>query len=255
MPLRRPAISRPQPHCSLAPLVAFLLAACSSAPAVQHPSPAADIQAPRSVAPHTPLTGEQRRWVDSTLASLSLRQRIGQMVNIWVLGDYSNEHDSTYEQVVRWVEQDQVGGMTMSVGSPVEVAVKVNALQQRARVPLLVASDLEPGLGRLEGGVFLPSMLYGGSATVFPNAMAVGATGSDSLAYAAGHAIGREARAVGITVVFGPVADVNNNPANPVINTRSFGESPADVARLAAAWVRGLQDAGAMATVKHFPGH
>ncbi|NUS99109.1 MAG: beta-N-acetylglucosaminidase, partial [Gemmatimonadaceae bacterium] len=167
----------------------------------------------------------------------------------------TSEQDSSYQQVLRWVEQDHVGGMTMSVGSPVEVAVKLNALQKRARVPLLVASDLEPGLGRLEGGVFIPSMLYGGSATVFPNAMAVGATDSDSLAYAAAHAIGREARAVGIQVVFGPVADVNNNPANPVINTRSFGENPAAVARLSSAWVRGLQDGGAMATAKHFPGH
>ncbi|HEX8850176.1 MAG TPA: glycoside hydrolase family 3 N-terminal domain-containing protein [Gemmatimonadaceae bacterium] len=217
---------------------------------------AATPAAPRRVpSPDVPLTAAQTRWVDSTLASLSLRERIGQMVNVWVLGDFTNEGDPSYQQVLGWVEQDHVGGMTMSVGSPVEVAVKVNALQRRARVPLLVASDLEPGLGRLEGGVFIPSLLYGGSATVFPNAMAVGATDSDSLAYAAAHAIGSEARAVGIQVVFGPVADVNNNPANPVINTRSFGESPAAVARLSSAWVRGLQDAGAMATAKHFPGH
>ena len=193
--------------------------------------------------------------MDSTLASLPLRERIGQMVNVWVLGDYSSEQDPTYQQVLGWVEQDHVGGMTMSVGSPIEVAVKVNALQAKARVPLLVASDLEPGLGRLEGGVFIPSMLYGGSATVFPTAMAVGATDDDSLAYRAAYVIGREARAVGIQVVFGPVADVNNNPANPVINTRSFGESPAAVARLTSAWVRGIQDGGAMATAKHFPGH
>jgi beta-N-acetylhexosaminidase len=145
--------------------------------------------------------------------------------------------------------------MTMSLGSPIEVAAKINTLQSRARVPILVASDLEPGLGRLEGGIFVPYMLVGGSATVFPNAMAIGATGSDSLAYRAAYVIGREARAVGIQVVFGPVADVNNNPANPVINTRSFGENPADVARLTIAFIRGFQDAGAMATAKHFPGH
>lgn len=233
-----------------------MLAACvgKTRPALT-PADAA-IAPPAAVAPpETPLTAAQNHWVDSTLASLSLRERIGQMVNVWVLGDYTSEQDPAYQQVLGWVEKDHVGGMTMSVGSPVEVAVKLNALQKRARVPLLVASDLEPGLGRLEGGVFIPSMLYGGSATVFPNAMAVGATDSDSLAYAAAHAIGREARAVGIQVVFGPVADVNNNPANPVINTRSFGENPAAVARLSSAWVRGLQDGGAMATAKHFPGH
>ena len=208
-----------------------------------------------ALAPGTPLSDAQRRWADSTLASLTLRQRVAQMVSVWVLGDFSNERDSNYTQLVDWVERDGVGSMTMSVGSPVEVAVKVNALQQRARVPLLVQSDLEPGLGRLEGGIFVPSMLSGGSATVFPTNMAIGAADDDSLAYAAAFAIGREARAVGIHVVFAPVADVNNNPANPVINTRSFGESPAAVARLTADFVRGLQDAGAMATVKHFPGH
>jgi len=183
-----------------------------------------------ALSPDAPLASEQRRWVDSTLASLSLRQRVGQMVNVWVLGDYTNERDSSFAEVVRWVTEDGVGGMTMSLGSPIEVAAKVNVLQARARVPLLVASDLEPGLGRLEGGIFAPYMLVGGSATVFPNAMAIGATGDDSLAYRAAYIIGREARAVGIQVVFGPVADVNNNPSNPVINTRSFGESPSEVA-------------------------
>ena len=207
------------------------------------------------LAPGQPLSRAQQRWVDSTLASLTLRQRIGQMVSIWVMGDYANERDPGYVQLVDWIEKDGVGSMTMSVGSPIDVAVKLNALQRHTRIPLLVHSDLEPGLGRLEGGVFLPSMLYGGSATVFPTAMAMGAADSDSLTYRAGYAIGREARAVGIQVVFGPVADVNNNPNNPVINTRSFGESPQAVARLTADFVRGLQDAGAMATAKHFPGH
>ena len=254
MPSRLLAVSRHFVRRASLSIATVALAACT----VTNSSvaPAGAPAAPNQVAsPDIPLTAAQTRWVDSTLASLSLRERIGQMVNVWVLGDFTNERDSSYQQVLHWVEQDHVGGMTMSVGSPVEVAVKVNALQRHARVPLLVASDLEPGLGRLEGGVFIPSLLYGGSATVFPNAMAVGATDSDSLAYAAAHAIGREARAVGIQVVFGPVADVNNNPANPVINTRSFGESPAAVARLSSAWVRGLQDAGAMATAKHFPGH
>ena len=242
-------------------LVAIAFAAsCGRTPAVTTaiaPASLADV-APigaGALAPGLPLSGAQQRWVDSTLASLTVRQRIAQMVSIWVMGDFTNERDSSYEQLVQWIEQDGVGSMTMSVGSPIEVAAKLNALQRHARIPLLVHSDLEPGLGRLEGGVFLPSMLYGGSATVFPASMAMGAADNDSLTYAAAYAIGREARAVGIHVVFGTVADVNNNPANPVINTRSFGENPAAVGRLTADFVRGLQDAGAMATAKHFPGH
>jgi beta-N-acetylhexosaminidase len=177
------------------------------------------------------------------------------MVQIWVLGDYTNWEDSSFTQVRRAVTQYGVGGINMSLGSPIEVAAKINALQQLAAVPLLVASDLEPGLGRLVGGVHLPSLLPGGSATLLTTNMAIGATGREQDAYDAGRITGREARATGITVAFAPTSDVNNNPANPVINTRSFGEDPRAVARLAAAFVRGVQQQGVMATAKHFPGH
>ncbi|MEP6732849.1 MAG: glycoside hydrolase family 3 N-terminal domain-containing protein, partial [bacterium] len=108
---------------------------------------------------------------------------------------------------------------------------------------------------RLEGGVFTHYMMDAGGATVFPNAMAIAATGREQDAYDVGRAIGREAKAVGILMNFAPVVDVNNNPANPVINTRSFGEDPKQVARLSAAFVKGSQDAGVVATIKHFPGH
>jgi beta-N-acetylhexosaminidase len=255
-PLNRTAIRA----LALGFIAAASLSCGRNTPPATSASPAAATTSPPpagagKLAPGQPLTAAQRHWVDSTLASLTLRQRIAQMVSIWVMGDFANERDPGYAQLVEWIEKDGVGSMTMSVGSPIDVAVKLNALQQHAAIPLLVHSDLEPGLGRLEGGIFVPSMLYGGSATVFPTAMAMGAANDDSLTYAAAYAIGREARAVGIQVVFGPVADVNNNPANPVINTRSFGEDPAAVARLTSDFVRGLQDAGAMATAKHFPGH
>ena len=205
--------------------------------------------------PRTPLSATQREWVERTLASLTLRERAGQMVNIWVLGDYTNTNDSSFAEVLRWIQLDKVGGVTMSLGSPIEVAEKINAMQRAARVPLMVGADLEPNLGRLEGGVFTHYLMDAGGATVFPNAMAIAATGRDQDAYDVGRAIGREAKAVGIQMNFAPTVDVNNNPANPVINTRSFGEDARRVALLSAAFVKGSQDAGVVATIKHFPGH
>ena len=177
------------------------------------------------------------------------------MIHFWVLGDYTNTHDSTFAEALRWIRNDGVGGVTMSLGSPIEVAEKINAMQRAAKVPLMVAADLEPNLGRLEGGVFTHYLMDAGGATVFPNAMAIAATGRESDAFDVGKAIGREAKAIGILVNFAPTVDVNNNPSNPVINTRSFGEDPRRVAALASAFVKGSQEAGVVAAIKHFPGH
>jgi beta-N-acetylhexosaminidase len=207
------------------------------------------------LAPTTSLSPREQHWVDSTLGTLSLHDRVAQMVMIWMLGDYTSVGDSTYAQVIGWVERDHIGGVSMSLGTPMEVATKLNDLQRRSRVPLLVSADLEPGLGRLDGGVFAHYMLDAGGATVFPPQMAIAATYRDSDAYDVGRAIAEEGRAVGIHVNFAPVVDVNNNPANPVINTRSFGEDPKRVARLAALFVRGTIAGGQLATAKHFPGY
>jgi beta-N-acetylhexosaminidase len=198
--------------------------------------------------------------VDRTLVALSLRDRVAQLVTVWVLGDYSNVADSNYARPRQWIEQDHVGGVIMSLGSPLEVAAKVNSMQRLAlgsgpRIPLLVSSDLEPGLGRFEGGVFAPQLWSAGSATVLPTNMAAGATGRPEDADAIGRIVGREARAAGIHVDFAPDVDVNNNPGNPVINVRSFGEDPQAVARYSAAFVRGLQAEGVAGVAKHFPGH
>lgn len=194
-------------------------------------------------------------WVETHLAALTLRQRVAQMVMFWVLGDYSATDDSTFSEVVRWVEQEGVGGVTMSLGTPIEVAAKINYLQRRARVPLLVSSDLEPALMRLETAIFPHYLLETGGATAFPTAMAIAATGRDEDVFNVARAIGREAAAVGIHVNFAPTVDVNINPNNPVIGTRSFGEDPARVARLAEQFVRGSHAGGVLATAKHFPGH
>ena len=226
----------------------------SKVAAVRRPAPT-PLPAPAPFDPRAPLTPAQVKWADSTIATLSLRERVGQMVMVWVLGDYTSNGDSSFAEVRRWIERDHIGGVSMSLGTPIEVAAKINNMQRLSRVPLLTSADLEPGLGRLEGGTFTHYLLDAGSATVFPSAMAIAATGRDQDAYGVAKIIAREARAVGIHINFSPVVDVNNNPSNPVINTRSFGEDPQRVARLAAEFVRGTQDGGAVSTAKHFPGH
>jgi beta-N-acetylhexosaminidase len=216
---------------------------------------AAVVPGPLPLTPGSTLPEAHAQWIERTLSALTLRQRVAQMIMVWVLGDYTNARDPGFLRLVGQVERDGIGGVVMSLGSPIEVAEKLNALQRRAAVPLLVASDVEPGLGRMEGGVFVTAAYSAGSATVLPSNMAIGATNDDALAEAMGRITGVESRAVGIHMAFAPVVDVNNNPANPVINTRSFGEDPHRVGALAAAFVRGLQSAGVAATAKHFPGH
>jgi len=182
--------------------------------------------------------------VDSLLATLTVRQQVGQLVIPWLSGSYTAFDDSLFQVAARWVDSLEVGGLIISVGSPLDIATKLNALQQRSRLPLLVSADLEWGAGMRVVG-----------ATAFPHIMAVGATGDPHDAYTIGAAAGVEGRAVGIHVNFAPDADVNNNPANPIINTRSFGEDPRTVSRLVAEYVRGLHEHGMLATLKHFPGH
>jgi beta-N-acetylhexosaminidase len=195
-------------------------------------------------------------WVRSTLANMTLRQKVGQMVWPSVFADYVSTTDSAWTRLTGWIATEQVGGFTMSIGSPMEMGAKLNAMQQMARVPLLIGADLEAGAGfRASGGFFLPNAIDLGGATLFPPLMALGATRDTALAYAYGKATAVEGRALGIHIVYGPVLDVNNNAANPVINVRSFGEDPAWVGRLGAAFVRGVQQNGMIATGKHFPGH
>lgn len=268
--------SRPSPRLAHAALLALALGGCTAsgrpAPGAPTPTPgvpnapSAPDGAPRADAFSRPLSAAERRWIDSTVAALPLRDRVAQLVTVWVLGDYANVADSSFARARQWIERDHVGGVVMSLGSPIEAAAKVNALQRIAlatgpRLPLIVSSDVEPGLGRLEGGVYVPQLWSAGSATVLPTNMAVGAAAlgapasAEAYAERMGEITGRESRAIGIHLAFAPVADVNNNPNNPVINVRSYGEDPQAVARLVAAYVRGVQRTGVAAVVKHFPGH
>jgi len=182
--------------------------------------------------------------VDSLLAGLTVHQQVGQLVIPWLSGSYTALDDSLYQVAARWVDTLEIGGLIISVGSPLDIATKLNALQLRSRLPLLISADLEWGAGMRVVG-----------ATAFPQIMAVGATGDPHDAFTIGAAAAVEGRAVGIHVNFAPDADVNNNPANPIINIRSFGEDPRTVSRLVAEYVRGLHEHGMLATLKHFPGH
>ena len=159
-------------------------------------------------------------------------------------GIYRAEDDPEYLDLVRLVSEEGIGGVIWFLSTPLETADLNHRLAAKAKVPLLVAADLESG-----PGMRFPDLVFG------PSAMAVAATGDLDLATRRARATAEAARALGIHVVFAPVADVNNNPDNPVINVRSFGEEPVAVGRFVAATVKGLQDGGVLATLKHFPGH
>jgi beta-glucosidase-like glycosyl hydrolase/uncharacterized lipoprotein YddW (UPF0748 family) len=195
-------------------------------------------------------------WVELTLAGMTLRQRVGQLVVPWLGGSYLPLDSEEHDRLRSWVVDEGIGGVVVSIGAPMDMAAKLNALQSEARVPLLVAADMEHGPGqRLTGGTVMPWGLELGGGTEFPPVMGLGAAGDDRLAYEMGRITALEARAVGIHMIYGPVVDVNNDPDNPIINTRSYGEDPQAVARLAVAHLRGMQEHGVIATAKHFPGH
>jgi beta-N-acetylhexosaminidase len=183
-------------------------------------------------------------WVEATLAGMDLRQRVAQLVFPWIRGGSIPRNNAEYRRIQRWIQEDRVGGLIVSRGPVAEFAPTLNGLQARASVPLLIVSDLETG----------PSMRLTGGTTL-PPAMAFGAANEESLAYEAGRLTGIEARAAGIHVTLGPVLDVNSNPLNPIINTRSFGENPDQVGRLASAWIAGARSGGLLTVGKHFPGH
>jgi beta-N-acetylhexosaminidase len=190
------------------------------------------------------LTRNQQRWVDQTLRSMTLEEKVGQLLVPTITGSFRNRESEEFEKARHDIVDLHVGGYHTWGGDPAATAVTLNELQQLAKVPLLITADLEGG----------PAYILPG-ATRLPLAMAIGATGDERYARMAGKITAEEARAVGIHVNFYPVADVQNNPRNPIINIRSFGEDPARVGAFARAYIRGAQESGQIATAKHFPGH
>jgi beta-N-acetylhexosaminidase len=228
-----------------------LWALCVSLTACGAPDRAADAAETKQAAPAPPVVpavpplrtdSAGTAWVEQTLSTLTLRQRVAQLVFPWISG---RPDPAEQRRMLEWVTRDEIGGLIVSTGTPAALAGKLNAAQMRAGVPLLIVSDLETG----------PGMRLSPGGTRMPPAMAFGAAGDTALAREAGRATGAEARAVGIHLTLGPVLDLNNNPANPIINVRSFGESPEAVARLGAAWLQGARETGLLSVGKHFPGH
>lgn len=234
----------------------IVLAACAPRSTASSAAPPRAAPAPAPAAPVPAHPPDAARWVDETLARLTLREKVGQLLVPRIPGDYVAEDSEGFDRIRRWVVEQKVGGVIITIGPPLEMAAKLNALQRLADVPLLVTADMEHGAGQiLDAGVILPYGIDNGGATRFPPLMALGATGNEELAYELGRITAIEGRAAGVHVAFAPVVDVNNNPANPIINVRSYGADPQLVARMARAHIRGLQEHGMIATAKHFPGH
>jgi beta-N-acetylhexosaminidase len=183
-------------------------------------------------------------WVGRTLGKMTLEEKIGQMIAVRFAGAFRNVDSDDLKTLESLIVTNKVGGLVLSGGEVYETAELTNALQKLAKIPLLVASDFERGAG---------SQIT--NATLFPPLMSLGAAGSEDLAYEMGRITALEGRAMGIHMTYAPVVDVNINPDNPIINTRSVGEDPALVGRIAKAFIRGCQDNGMIATAKHFPGH
>ncbi|TWF44596.1 beta-glucosidase-like glycosyl hydrolase [Chitinophaga polysaccharea] len=189
----------------------------------------------------TPPQDRAAQWADSVFQSLTPEERIAQLIMIRAHSNLGQDH---IDAVVKDIQDNKVGGLIFFQGGPVRQANLTNYYQSISKVPLLVAIDGEWGLGmRLDSVISLPRN------------MMIGAVQDTTLAYDAGKIMGEQCKRLGIHLDFAPDMDVNNNPANPVINDRSFGENKYTVARMGVATIRGMQDAGIMACAKHFPGH
>jgi beta-N-acetylhexosaminidase len=189
-------------------------------------------------------SSEALKWADQQLGKMSLDEKIGQLISVGINATFLNQDSEAFKALRHQVVDNHVGGIILFRGPVYESVMLVNRMQALAKYPLLISADLEAGAG----------MRFDDTVN-FPWNMAIAATGNPDYARRAGELTAREARALGIQQIYAPVADVNNNAANPVINVRSYGEDPVQVGRFVAAFVEGAQRGGVMATAKHFPGH
>ena len=187
-------------------------------------------------------TGES--WVNHKLKNMTLEEKVGQMMVPAYTPRFFNENNYQFNRLKKLVKEYHVGGVMFFRGNPYAVGRSVDRLQEVAKTPLLIIADMEWGL---------PMRVN--ESTRFLQNMATGATGNEKNAYEIGKITGKEARAIGVHIGIAPVMDVNNNPDNIIINTRSYGEDPKLVARMGSEFIRGLQEEGVYATAKHFPGH
>ena len=181
-------------------------------------------------------------WVAEKMATMTLDEKIGQLFMIRAHSDKGPEHIA---QVERYIKQYKVGGLCFFQGTPVKQAELTNNYQKLSDTPLLISIDGEWGLG----------MRFPKTAMSFPKQLMLGAIQDNHLIYEMGEEVASQLKRIGIHINFAPVADVNNNPKNPVINDRSFGENPNNVASKSYAYMKGMQDNGIIASAKHFPGH
>jgi len=180
-------------------------------------------------------------WVDSTLKSMTLDEKIGQL---FMVATFSNRDETHYRYIDKMVNDFHIGGLIFFQGGPVGQAQLANRYQSHSKIPLFIGIDGEWGLGmRLD------------STISFPKQMVLGSIQNDELIYRMGADIAAQCRRLGIHINFAPVSDINSNPNNPVIGIRSFGEDRENVTRKAVAYMRGLQHNRVIATAKHFPGH
>ena len=184
---------------------------------------------------------EKQHWVDSTYNALSIEQKIGQL---FMIAAYSGGDKYNQPLIEKLIQEQGIGGLIFMQGTPIAQAQQCNAYQKMSRVPLLIGMDAEWGLGMRLTGV-----------RDFPRQIMMGAMHDSTLVYNMASAVADQCRRMGVHVDFAPVIDINNNPANPVINFRSFGENKKKVASFGIQYMRGLQENGVMACAKHFPGH
>jgi beta-N-acetylhexosaminidase len=205
--------------------------------------------------PPAPLTMSDEAWVQSTLAEMTLEQRVGQMLMLPLPGSFENLRGPAMRDLERLMLQVAAGGFLVETGAPLDVALKLNALQSRSRLPLFFAAEMEWGAGMRLRSADLPDGTESDGGTVFPFNMGIAATHDPFMAELAGRVTAVEARAVGIHWLFAPVVDINTAPDNPFVNIRSYSSDPSTVATYARAFIRGATAGGALTAAKHFPGH